>query len=186
MHVPAARRSRPWLPVVAFASVSLLAAACSVGGASASPTASASPAASAVAPTSSNQPGGHAKEFTFGMPGEATRADRVIEVRMVDPFEFDPAQIVVTAGETITFRVTNAGSLDHEFVIGDEATQDEHEVMMDDGETGMEAEPNEVALAGGESGELTWTFTQAGSLLFGCHVPGHYEAGMVGTLEVSP
>jgi len=64
-------------------------------------------------------------------------------------------------------------------VIGDEATQDEHEVMMED-------EPNELALAGGESGELTWTFTEAGRLLFGCHVPGHYDAGMVGTLEGSP
>lgn len=180
MNDPATRRSRVWWPIVAFASVSLLAVACSTGGSSASPT------ASTAAATSSDTPGGHADAFSFGMAGDPASADRVIKVRMVDPFAFDPAQIEVAAGETITFTVTNAGQLDHEFLIGDEATQDEHEMEMDDGETGMGSEPNMLALAGGESGELTWTFTQAGPLLFGCHVPGHYQAGMVGALRVSP
>ena len=74
---------------------------------------------------------------------------------MIDPFEFDPAQIEVVAGETVTFRVTNSGDLDHEFVIGDERIQDQHEMMMDDAGMGSEDESSELALAGGESGELT-------------------------------
>ncbi len=90
------------------------------------------------------------------MPADPADADRVVEVQMIDPFEFDPAQIEVIAGETVTFRV-----LDHEFVIGHEATQDEHETMMDDHGMGGEDEPNELALAGGASGELTWTFADA-------------------------
>lgn len=180
MHEPVKSHSRAWLPTVALTSLALLAAACSTG------SASASPGRSTMAASTPAAPGDHAEDFGFGMPADPADADRVIEVKMVDPFEFDPTQIEVTAGETITFMVTNAGDLDHEFVIGDEGTQDEHEMMMDDDGMGSEDEPNELALAGGESGELTWTFADAGSLLFGCHVPGHYDAGMVGTLEVSP
>lgn len=180
MHEPVKSHSRVWLPILALTSLALLASACSTG------TGSASPGRSATAAGTPEDTGGHAEEFSFGMPADPADADRVVDVQMIDPFEFDPAQIEVVAGETVTFRVTNTGALDHEFVIGDEATQDEHETMMDDGEMGTQDEPNELALAGGESGELTWTFADAGSLLFGCHVPGHYDAGMVGTLEVAP
>lgn len=174
------RDSRSWLPIVALVSVSLLVAACSAA------TGSARPTISATGTEAPDAGGGHGEQFSFGMPADPADADRVVEVQMIDPFEFDPAQIQVAAGETITFIVTNTGSLDHEFVIGDEETQDEHEVIMEGDGMGGEDEPNELALAGGESGELTWSFAVAGSLLFGCHVPGHYDAGMVGTLEVAP
>jgi uncharacterized cupredoxin-like copper-binding protein len=30
----------------------------------------------------------------------------------------------------------------------------------------------------GESGELTHTFDEAGTIEIGCHQPGHYDAGM--------
>jgi uncharacterized cupredoxin-like copper-binding protein len=32
--------------------------------------------------------------------------------------------------------------------------------------------------------ELTWVFAEAGTVLIGCHQPGHYAAGMKGQITV--
>jgi len=104
---------------------------------------------------------------------------------MLDELRFEPDSIEVSVGETVTFRVTNAGQLLHDFTLGDEAAQAEHEAEMAESvaEAGH-AEPNVLTLDGGETGELTWRFTAPATMLYGCHVPGHYDAGMVGTLAV--
>ncbi len=120
----------------------------------------------------------HDEEFTFGAPGNPADADRSIEVDANDDLTFDPADIQVTAGETITFVVTNTGSIPHDFTIGDEATQDAHEEemaeMIESGEMGEHADPNAVVLEAGETG----------TVLIGCHQPGHYAGGMKGAVEV--
>lgn len=46
-------------------------------------------------------------------------------------------------------------------------------------------DPNSVLVEPGKTAELTWTFSKAGHLEFACNVPGHYQAGMVGKLNVS-
>lgn len=124
---------------------------------------------------------------SFGEPAEAADADRVIEMTAHDDFSFDPAQITVTEGETITFRVTNLGNLPHDFTLGDEAAQDEHEAemaeMAESGEM-MHDEPNVLSLPAGETHELTWHFTEPGTVLIGCHEVGHYAAGMIATITV--
>jgi uncharacterized cupredoxin-like copper-binding protein len=43
---------------------------------------------------------------------------------------------------------------------------------------------NAVAVGPGETAELTYTFHEAGELIMGCHVAGHYLAGMRGTIIV--
>lgn len=124
---------------------------------------------------------------SFGEPAEAADADRVIEMTAHDDFSFDPAGITVTAGETITFRVTNVGNLPHDFTLGDEAAQDEHESEMAEmAESGEMAhdEPNVLSLPAGETHELTWRFTEPGTVLIGCHESGHYAAGMFATITV--
>lgn len=45
-------------------------------------------------------------------------------------------------------------------------------------------DPNSVLVEPGKTGELTWTFSAADKLQFACNIPGHYQAGMVGTLKV--
>ncbi|QIH09304.1 MULTISPECIES: cupredoxin family protein [unclassified Pseudomonas] len=47
-------------------------------------------------------------------------------------------------------------------------------------------DPNSVLVEPGKQAELTWTFSKSGSLEFACNIPGHYQAGMVGKLTVSP
>ncbi len=94
----------------------------------------------------------------------------------------EPAELTVKAGETITLRNVNSGQLPHDFTLGDQVTQDEHEQAM----TGMTMpdEANAVVGAAGETRELTWHFTEAGAFLIGYHQPGHYAAGMKGEITV--
>lgn len=124
--------------------------------------------------------------FAFGEPAEAGDADRTIEIEARDDLTFAPSSVEVAAGETVTFVVTNVGAAVHEFTLGDEHTQDEHEAEMQEMGGGMmHDEPNAVSLAAGETKELTWHFTDGGDVLFGCHQPGHYAGGMVGTVTVT-
>jgi len=38
----------------------------------------------------------------------------------------------------------------------------------------------------GKDMDIIWKFTEAGTFEFGCLLPGHYDAGMKGTITVSP
>ena len=131
----------------------------------------------------------HSEEFEFGDPMEASSASRVIEIKALDDFTFDPASIMIEAGETVTFRVENVGLLDHDFTLGDSETQDEHEAEMVEmaasGDMAMHGEPNAFGLTSGEVKEMTWHFAETGEILFGCHTPGHYPAGMVGSITIA-
>lgn len=135
------------------------------------------------------QTGDSAEEaVNFGEAGDPADADRTIEIEMLDSLQFEPETVDVQAGETITFALTNSGKIVHEFLIGDEQYQEEHaEEMaeMNGGTVGHEDRPNGIEVEPGETGELTWTFTEEGELLYGCHEPGHYQGGMVGTINVS-
>lgn len=127
----------------------------------------------------------HDTDFWFGEPADPNQADRTVEVTVDDTFHFSPADLTVTAGETITFTVTNIGQLPHEFTLGDAAIQDKHEAEMSDmGGMSMPDEPNSIGVATGETKQLSFRFTQAGEVLYGCHVPGHYAAGMKGLITV--
>jgi uncharacterized cupredoxin-like copper-binding protein len=127
----------------------------------------------------------HEGEFTFGEPAGSGDSDRVVEIVADDDLRFTPDTVTVTEGEAITFRIVNSGEIPHDFTLGDEATQDDHEEEMAEMEgMMMDDEPNAVAVAAGETKELTWRFTEAGPVLVGCHQPGHYAAGMTATITV--
>jgi uncharacterized cupredoxin-like copper-binding protein len=120
------------------------------------------------------------------VPGEAadpSESERTVTVVATDDLRFAPPSIEVSAGEVVTFIVRNDGETDHEFVLGDEAYLEMLEKDMAEGHhmTGMD---NAVTVGPGESAEITWHFENAGGILYGCHEPGHYEGGMVGTIEV--
>lgn len=137
-----------------------------------------------------------------GQPGTAEDVDRTIEIDMTE-MAFSPDIIEVEAGETIRFVVKNSGRLVHEFNLGNEETWKSHEAEMAEmlrmgmmtvrelrhdrmAEAGMMHEdPNSILLAPGETGEVIWTFSEDGEIGFGCNVPGHLEAGMVGEIEIN-
>jgi uncharacterized cupredoxin-like copper-binding protein len=130
---------------------------------------------------------GEHSESDFGDPMAAASATRVIEISANDDFTFFPSGATVAKGETVTFRVTNDGKIPHDFVLGDEQVQVEHEEEMAemDGDMAMHDEPNAFVLEPGETKDMTWHMTADGEVLFGCHQPGHYAAGMKGIVVVS-
>jgi uncharacterized cupredoxin-like copper-binding protein len=111
---------------------------------------------------------------------------RELEVTMTDELRFEPDAITVAAGETVRFVVHNAGAIDHEFLIGDEAAQDGFAAEMVEGHDDAHASEAGIALGAGETGEFTYTFAEPGELLIGCHEPGHYDGGMVARITVEP
>ena len=120
----------------------------------------------------------------IGKPGDPARVTRSIDVDMTDAMRFTPARIEVKAGETVRLNVRNSGRIRHELVLGTDADLKAHyDMMMKD--PGMRhEEANAVSLEGGKSGQIVWRFDKAGTVSFGCLEPGHYAAGMKGSVSV--
>lgn len=81
------------------------------------------------------------------------------------------------------FVVTNAGTVEHEFMIMPPLTDDEMGMGMDMGEMDQMALAMIAAadLQPGGTATLEFSFTETastGTLEFACHTPGHYEANM--------
>ncbi|KAB0565213.1 copper-binding protein [Pseudomonas palleroniana] len=148
-----------------------------------------------------------AHTFAFGQPAPASKATRTVEVVLQD-ISFAPKSLDVKAGETVRFVLVNKGRLLHEFNLGDAAMHAEHQKEMlqmqasgmltatgmgkmdhsamghGDGAGMQHDDPNSVLVEPGKTAELTWTFSKATGLEFACNLPGHYQAGMVGKLNV--
>ena len=125
-------------------------------------------------------------ETGFGRTGDPTRVSRTIRIDMSDRMRFAPDSIEIRQGAVVRFVVRNSGRVRHEMVIGTlEELQDHAAVMRK--HPGMEHdEPFMAHVAPGKTEEIVWQFTKAGEFHFGCLVPGHFEAGMVGRIKVLP
>lgn len=111
-------------------------------------------------------------------------ASRTVEVEMRD-IAYDPTTVSVPAGETVKFVFRNVGEAVHDAFIGDEAAQAGHGQDMRHSEGGHHGDSGlAVTVEPGKSASLTYTFDEPGSVLIGCHQPGHYEAGMKLTVVV--
>lgn len=136
---------------------------------------------------------GHAKakpistqEHPWGREGDPKKATRTIEVRMSDKMRFTPDVVKVKQGETVRFVVKNEGKAMHEMVIGTMEELKSHGELMKKFPNMEHDEPYMAHVEPGKSGVMTWTFTKAGEFHFGCLVPGHFDAGMIGRIVVSP
>jgi uncharacterized cupredoxin-like copper-binding protein len=120
---------------------------------------------------------------------DGANADRTIEVDMVD-IAFEPDTLEIEEGQTVRFVFSNAGEVAHDAFIGDSDAQQDHEDEMrkdDDGHDGGHGDEPEdaVTVEPGDTGELTYTFDEAGTLEIGCHQEGHYAAGMKTRIEAA-
>ncbi len=97
---------------------------------------------------------------------------------------FTPNVIKVKQGEVIKFVHSNVGQIMHEFVLGTPESLAEHAEMMKKF-PGMEhEEPYMAHVAPGKTGVIVWQFNKSGKFAFGCLIPGHYDAGMKGSIIV--
>jgi uncharacterized cupredoxin-like copper-binding protein len=113
-------------------------------------------------------------------PGQAgfvagtAASPRVVRVIAGPGYSFSPAGITVARGETITFDVTTMGPTAHEFMVG----------PADAVAADQEGTPEVADIGMMQTRSVTFTFDGSGPYAFACHAPGHYEAGMRGTITV--
>jgi len=96
-------------------------------------------------------------------------------------FYVRPQRTTFQVGQPYLFAVGNEGAAVHEFVIEPAGKVDE---PLEADANGEERESEIEDIAPGETAELEWTFTEPGRYQFACHIPGHFEAGMVIEVEV--
>ena len=121
--------------------------------------------------------GGGSTPSQPGAPGfvaGTAAAPRAIRVVAGPGDAFSPASISVARGETVTFVVTTAGPIVHEFMVGPA-----------DAVAADQAGTPEVADVGMmQTKSVTVTFDEPGPYAYACHEAGHFEAGMRGTITI--
>ncbi len=129
----------------------------------------------------------HHAIFSAGEPGDASKPARIIKVIMSESdgkMLFAPARIELKEGDQVKFVLFNRGELDHEFVLASTADNLKHAEEMKKNPDMAHEEPNSSRLSPKQSGQIVWRFTKSGEFEYACLIPGHREAGMIGTIVV--
>jgi uncharacterized cupredoxin-like copper-binding protein len=126
------------------------------------------------------------KQKPWGIAAEPKEAQRRIEIRMTDDMRFTPSHIDVREGEVLRLRAVNRGKVMHEIVIGTPDELRAHAELMKKHPNMEHEEPYMAHVSPGRSGDVVWHFNRPGDFEFACLIPGHFEAGMRGTIRVKP
>jgi uncharacterized cupredoxin-like copper-binding protein len=127
--------------------------------------------------------------FAAGEPGDPSKPARTIELNMIEGsgmMGYSVNRVEVKKGEQIRFKITNAGALAHEFMLDSIERNAKHKIEMQKNPEMEHDDPNGVRLEPGKVSEILWKFENEGTFEFACLIPGHYEAGMHGTVVVKP
>lgn len=125
--------------------------------------------------------------FSAGEPGNPKKRARVVTITMREEpgkMMFIPDRIEVKKGEQIRFMLKNSGALEHEFMLATAEENAKHAEQMKKFPDMEHDDPNGKRLKPNASAEIVWRFTKAGEFQYGCLIPGHPEAGMLGTVIV--
>ena len=113
-----------------------------------------------------------------GGGGGSASGGNTINTTMTE-FKFDPNTWTVSAGQQVTLKLTNSGTVEHSWVLmskpvsGSFTDADKANILFS------------KTVPAGQSDTVTFTApSTAGSYQVLCDVPGHFEAGMAGTLTV--
>jgi uncharacterized cupredoxin-like copper-binding protein len=116
---------------------------------------------------------------TAGCGGVSAARSATIPIRYS---HYTDELITVRVGQPITITIRNDDPIEHEWIVGTEAVHQRHR-------TGTEAYhgtvPTEVTIPPLSTRVTTVTFREPGDYKYICHLPGHEQYGMVGTLRVT-
>lgn len=141
-----------------------------------------------------------ASEGTAAAPADPTGSDEAAPVDAslalvvvgTDSLRFEPADLVVPAGEEVTLELTSEQVVEHDLVVVgaadlgtvievDEGHDHEHGTAADLGEDDLH-----IAHANaGETVTATFRIDEPGTYEIYCSIPGHRVSGMTGTLTVT-
>lgn len=135
----------------------------------------------------------------IGKPGKIENVTRIINIKLYDNY-FEPKNIQAKKGETILFNIENLGQLVHEYSIATKKMHIKHQPEMLElfnknilTATKIDKEKikfvhshkNSVLLEPQEEKKIIWKFDTTINLQAACNVPGHYEAGMAGDINLN-
>jgi uncharacterized cupredoxin-like copper-binding protein len=100
-----------------------------------------------------------------GTTGQAA-AGQAISIGEAE-FKLDPSSVQVDQAGTVTFRVTNNGTIDHALEVDGQGVEEETETIKP-----------------GQSAELTVDLSKDGSYEIYCPIDGHRDSGMEGDVTV--
>lgn len=146
-----------------------------------------------IAPVAVAGPGqpGHShshSEFSAGQPGDLKKPARIVLVTMRETDDgkmiYVPNRVDVKRGEQVRFIITNAGEIPHEFTLASVEDNLKHAEEMKKNPEMEHDDPNSKTIQPKKKAEIVWRFSKAGTFEFACLIPGHREAGMIGTVGV--
>lgn len=144
-------------------------------------------------------------------PTVSLKGGETVEVKMTDS-AYTPNSFSVAKGATVTFKFVNDGKMTHEAFIGTERQQVAHEGEMtgsnsssgSSSHSGMDMgsgsmnpgsmgsgsksasdDAHMVSVPPGGDAELIYAFDKSGTMIIGCHQPGHWSSGMKATIKVT-
>lgn len=123
-------------------------------------------------------------ETDFGSTGNPKEVNKTIKLEMSDEMKFLPNTFVVNQGDTVKFVISNKGEVQHEMVIGTKPGLLKHAALMEKFPNMEHGDPFMTHVEPKQTGAIYWKFDKPGKFQFGCLVPGHFNAGMRGTVKV--
>lgn len=127
-------------------------------------------------------------EYSAGQPGDPKKPARIVLVTMRETDDgrmiYVPDRVDVKRGEQIRFIVTNAGAIPHEFTLASTEDNLNHAEEMKKNPEMEHDDPNSKTIQPKKKAEIVWRFSKAGTFEFACLIPGHRQAGMIGTVGV--
>lgn len=111
---------------------------------------------------------------------------RNVVLEVDDSRRITPAKWQAEQGETVRLIVVNDGRIKHELVVGPAKEVAAHAESMDGSGAGHHGHDNALAVGPGQTATLLYTFDTPGEWGMACLEPGHFGAGMKGTVDVAP
>ena len=113
---------------------------------------------------------------------QPTLGPREVTVELgVEHSFFDDEALRVVEGTTVHFVVDNTDPIGHELIVGPPEVHERHASGTHAAHGTVDGE---VSVGANTQARTTYRFDEVGTVEFACHLPGHYEHGMHGEVEV--
>ena len=113
-------------------------------------------------------------------PAPASSASTTVAIHFS---HFQQERLTALAGVPVAITLRNDDPIEHEWIVGTDAVHARHRAGTEPGHSTI---PTEVTIPPLSTRVTTIVFERPGDYKYICHLPGHEQYGMAGTLHVVP
>jgi len=117
-----------------------------------------------------------------GTNDSATTGPMMVRVTLSD-WQITMSRTSIPAGRRVSFIISNAGAVEHEMVLEPSGSDDQPYQLT--GVDGTKFESEVESIHPGSTVSVTWQLPGKGRYQLACHVPGHFQRGMVSQFTVT-